>query len=74
MRRTSISSCSASSSARRTTCWACSSAYFQQIAGVNQTFVSSGNSQNFDIKLQRVIERSQNDVLGVQFRLSKRFG
>ncbi|MFV8664304.1 ShlB/FhaC/HecB family hemolysin secretion/activation protein, partial [Ralstonia pseudosolanacearum] len=51
-----------------------SSTYFQQIAGVNQTFVSSGNSQNFDIKLQRVIERSQNDVLGVQFRLSKRFG
>ncbi|WP_328516907.1 ShlB/FhaC/HecB family hemolysin secretion/activation protein, partial [Ralstonia pseudosolanacearum] len=36
--------------------------------------MSSGNSQNFDIKLQRVIERSQNDVLGVQFRLSKRFG
>ncbi|AXW47388.1 ShlB/FhaC/HecB family hemolysin secretion/activation protein [Ralstonia pseudosolanacearum] len=51
-----------------------SSTYFQQIAGVNQTFVSSGNSQNFDVKLQRVIERSQNDVLGVQFRLSKRFG
>ncbi|CAJ0815497.1 ShlB/FhaC/HecB family hemolysin secretion/activation protein [Ralstonia flaminis] len=51
-----------------------SSTYFQQIAGVNQTFVSSGNSQNLDFKLQRVIERSQNDVLGVQFRLSKRFG
>ncbi len=51
-----------------------SSTYFQQIAGVNQTFVSSGNSQNFDVKLQRVIERSQNDVLGAQFRLSKRFG
>ncbi|MGO4808584.1 ShlB/FhaC/HecB family hemolysin secretion/activation protein [Cupriavidus sp. 2MCAB6] len=51
-----------------------SSTYYQQIAGVNQTFVSSGNSQTVDFKLQRVISRSQNDVLGVQFRLSKRFG
>ncbi|WKZ85397.1 ShlB/FhaC/HecB family hemolysin secretion/activation protein [Ralstonia pickettii] len=48
--------------------------YFQQIAGVNQTFVSAGKSQTIDLKLQRVIERSQNDVLGVQFRLSRRFG
>jgi hemolysin activation/secretion protein len=48
--------------------------YYQQIAGVNQTFVSSGNSQTVDFKLQRVILRSQDDVLGVQFRLSKRFG
>ncbi|WP_025600563.1 ShlB/FhaC/HecB family hemolysin secretion/activation protein [Burkholderia sp. WSM2230] len=48
--------------------------YYQQIAGVNQTFVSSGNSQTAALKLQRVISRSQNDVLGVQFTLSKRFG
>ena len=48
--------------------------YFQQIAGVNQTFVSSGNSQTVDFKLQRVLIRSQNNVLGVQFRLTKRFG
>ncbi|WP_133664696.1 ShlB/FhaC/HecB family hemolysin secretion/activation protein [Paraburkholderia sp. BL10I2N1] len=48
--------------------------YYQQIAGVNQTFVSSGNAQTVDFKLQRVIRRSQNDVLGVQFRLTKRFG
>jgi hemolysin activation/secretion protein len=48
--------------------------YYQQIAGVNQTFVSSGNSQTVDFKLQRVISRSQNDVLGVQLRLTKRFG
>lgn len=48
--------------------------YFQQIAGVNQTFVSSGESQTVDFKLQRVVRRSQNDVLGMQFRISKRFG
>ncbi|MGF6573832.1 hemolysin activation/secretion protein [Paraburkholderia sp. GAS333] len=48
--------------------------YYQQIAGVNQTFVSSGNSQTVDFKLQRVLMRSQNNVLGAQFRLTKRFG
>jgi hemolysin activation/secretion protein len=51
-----------------------STKYFQQIAGINQTFVSSGNSQNIDFKLHRVIARSQNDVTGVQFRLTRRFG
>ncbi len=51
-----------------------SSNYFQQIAGVNQTFVSSGESQTADLKLHRVVHRSQNDVLGLQFRLSRRFG
>ncbi|NKJ48095.1 hypothetical protein CIC12_15375 [Burkholderia sp. SG-MS1] len=48
--------------------------YYQQIAGVNTTFVSSGNSQTVDFKLARVLMRSQNGVLGVQFRLTKRFG
>jgi hemolysin activation/secretion protein len=48
--------------------------YYQQIAGVNQTFVSSGNSQTAGIKLQRVISRSQSDVLGLEFQLIKRFG
>jgi hemolysin activation/secretion protein len=48
--------------------------YYQQIAGVNQTFVSSGNSQTVDFRLQRVLSRSQTDVLGAQFRLTKRFG
>ncbi|SPA03180.1 Hemolysin activator translocator [Cupriavidus taiwanensis] len=48
--------------------------YYQQIAGVNQTFISSGKSQTADLKLHRVIRRSQDDVLGVQFRLSRRFG
>ncbi|KVL37036.1 hypothetical protein WS97_10520 [Burkholderia territorii] len=48
--------------------------YYQQIAGVNQTFVASGNSKTVDFRLARVIARSQNDVLGGYFRLSRRFG
>ncbi|MGN4069559.1 ShlB/FhaC/HecB family hemolysin secretion/activation protein, partial [Burkholderia gladioli] len=48
--------------------------YYQQIAGVNQTFVASGNSKTLDFKLARVLLRSQNDVLGGYVRLSRRFG
>ncbi|PRF32076.1 ShlB/FhaC/HecB family hemolysin secretion/activation protein [Burkholderia multivorans] len=48
--------------------------YYQQIAGVNQTFVASGNSKTLDFKLARVLARSQNDVLGTYVRLSRRFG
>ncbi|MDN7448594.1 ShlB/FhaC/HecB family hemolysin secretion/activation protein [Burkholderia multivorans] len=49
------------------------STYYQQIAGVNQTFIASGNSKTVDLKLNRVLSRSQNDVFGAQFRLSRRF-
>jgi hemolysin activation/secretion protein len=48
--------------------------YYQQIDGVNQRFVASGNSQTVDMKLHRVLARSQNDVFGMQARLSRRFG
>ncbi|EDT42090.1 Polypeptide-transport-associated domain protein ShlB-type [Burkholderia ambifaria MEX-5] len=48
--------------------------YYQQIAGVNQTFVASGNSKTVDFKLNRVLSRSQNDVFGGYVRLSRRFG
>lgn len=48
--------------------------YYQQIAGVNQTFVSSGNSQTAALRLARVLSRSQSDVFGMEFQLSKRFG
>lgn len=48
--------------------------YYQQIAGVNQTFVSSGNSQTAALRLARALRRSQSDVFGVEFQLSKRFG
>ncbi|WP_244137327.1 ShlB/FhaC/HecB family hemolysin secretion/activation protein [Burkholderia pyrrocinia] len=48
--------------------------YYQQIAGVNQSFVASGNSKTVDFKLARVLARSQNDVFGGYVRLSRRFG
>ncbi|KUY85254.1 hypothetical protein WS50_27140 [Burkholderia territorii] len=48
--------------------------YDQQIAGVDRTFVASGNSKTIDLKLNRVLSRNQNDVFGAQFRLSRRFG
>lgn len=48
--------------------------YYQQIAGVNQTFIASGNSKTIDFKLARVLARSQNDVFGGYVRLSRRFG
>ncbi|MFC0401743.1 ShlB/FhaC/HecB family hemolysin secretion/activation protein [Paraburkholderia rhizosphaerae] len=51
-----------------------SNTYYQQIAGVNQTFVSSGNSQTAALRLARVLSRGQSDVFGVEFQLSKRFG
>ncbi|NYI01544.1 ShlB/FhaC/HecB family hemolysin secretion/activation protein [Cupriavidus plantarum] len=51
-----------------------SSNYFQQIAGVNTTFVSSGKSENVDLKLHRVLSRSQNDIFGMQVKLTRRFG
>ncbi len=41
---------------------------------MNQTFVASGNSKTVDFKLARVLARSQNDVMGVYARLSRRFG
>ncbi|SIT41610.1 Polypeptide-transport-associated domain protein ShlB-type [Paraburkholderia piptadeniae] len=48
--------------------------YYQQIAAVNQTFVSSGDSQTAAFRLARVLSRSQNDVFGAELQLSKRFG
>ncbi|GJH00999.1 hypothetical protein CBA19C8_10600 [Paraburkholderia terrae] len=42
--------------------------YYEQIAGVNQTFVSSGNSQTAAFRLARVLSRSQNDVFGMQLQ------
>ncbi|MEM5366667.1 ShlB/FhaC/HecB family hemolysin secretion/activation protein [Paraburkholderia azotifigens] len=48
--------------------------YYQNIAGVSQTFVSSGNSQTAALRLARVLSRNQTDVAGVYVQLSKRFG
>lgn len=41
---------------------------------MNQTFVSSGNSQIAGLKLQRVLRRSQDDIFGVEAQLTKRWG
>ena len=57
-----------------TTLSAYTNTYYQQIAGVNQTFIASGNSKTVDFKLARVLSRSQNDVFGAYARLSRRFG
>ncbi len=48
--------------------------YYQIIAAVNQTIVSSGNSQTAALRIARVLSRGQNDVLGGYVQLSKRFG
>jgi len=48
--------------------------YYQQIAGVNQLFMASGNSQTAGLKIERVLHRSQGDVTGVEFQFIKRFG
>lgn len=48
--------------------------YNQQIAGINETFTTRGESQNLDVKLSRVLHRSQQSVLSAHVRLSRRFG
>ena len=49
--------------------------YYQPIAGTGgDLFVASGNSQTAALRFARVIFRGQNDVSGVRFQLSKRFG
>jgi len=48
--------------------------YYQQIAGVNQFFMASGNAQTAGLKIERVLHRSQNGVTGVEFQFIKRFG
>ncbi|MEI5999324.1 ShlB/FhaC/HecB family hemolysin secretion/activation protein [Paraburkholderia bengalensis] len=48
--------------------------YYQPLAGVNQTFVSSGNAQTTAFRLSRVLSRNQADVLGAYVQISKRFG
>lgn len=50
------------------------SRYRQTVYGSNQTFVSSGESQTLDFKIQRLIHRAQNNKTSVQARIAKRFG
>ncbi|MDR3397095.1 MAG: ShlB/FhaC/HecB family hemolysin secretion/activation protein [Pandoraea sp.] len=48
--------------------------YHQRIAGVSGDFVTRGRSQNVDLKISRIIRRTQNDVVSFQARIGKRFG
>lgn len=47
--------------------------YLQTIQGVNQTFRSSGDSQNQEIKLQRLVYRDQSAKTTLQFRALHRY-
>jgi len=46
--------------------------YRQVIQGVNQTFISSGESAQSEIKLHRVIDRDQSSKTAMQMRLIRR--
>lgn len=46
--------------------------YHQRIQGINQAFVSSGESASEEIRLQRLIHRNQAGKTSVQFRASRR--
>ncbi|WP_231738789.1 ShlB/FhaC/HecB family hemolysin secretion/activation protein [Herbaspirillum rubrisubalbicans] len=48
-------------------------AYHQQIAGLFQTFVSSGKSQNLEFTVQRLFYRDQVEKHSVQFKVAKRW-
>nr|WP_199027239.1 ShlB/FhaC/HecB family hemolysin secretion/activation protein [Ralstonia sp. ASV6] len=47
--------------------------YFQQIAGVNQSFVSSGNSKNLEVRAQYLFQRDRVQKNSLQFRLVRRW-
>lgn len=49
-------------------------AYFQRIAGANQTFVSSGRNQIAELKVERVVQRDRNGKTALEARLGRRFG
>lgn len=47
--------------------------YHQRIAGVSQTFVSSGRSHNLDLKAAWLFHRDQSSKTSLQFRTAKRW-
>jgi hemolysin activation/secretion protein len=47
--------------------------YHQEIAGRNQTFISSGDSKNLDVKIQRLFQRDQTQKNTWQLRVGKRY-
>lgn len=52
---------------------ASTSQYHQTIPGTNQTFVSSGESQNVEFKLQRLLHRDQTSKTSLQGRLIRQW-
>ncbi|VVE37820.1 ShlB/FhaC/HecB family hemolysin secretion/activation protein [Pandoraea terrigena] len=49
-------------------------AYFQRIAGANESFVSSGRNQTVELRLERVIHRDSRGKTALDARLGRRFG
>ncbi|MDR3395927.1 MAG: ShlB/FhaC/HecB family hemolysin secretion/activation protein [Pandoraea sp.] len=49
-------------------------AYFQRIAGANESFVSSGRNQTVELRLERVIHRDNLGKTAIEARLGRRFG
>jgi hemolysin activation/secretion protein len=47
--------------------------YHQKIAGIYQTFVSSGESNNLELKLSYLLHRDQNSKSTIQIRTAKRW-
>lgn len=49
-------------------------AYFQRIAGANESFVSSGRNQTVELRLERVVHRDSRGKTALDARLGRRFG
>lgn len=47
--------------------------YHQEVAGANQTFVSSGKSRNLELKIAQLFQRDQAQKNSWQFRVGKRW-
>jgi len=47
--------------------------YHQEVAGANQTFVSSGKSRNLELKIAQLFQRDQVQKNSWQFKLGKRW-
>lgn len=49
-------------------------AYFQRIAGANESFVSSGRNQTAELRIERVVHRNSLGKTAIDARLGRRFG
>ena len=46
--------------------------YHQTVQGINQNFILSGKTQQYDARIHRIVHRSQKSKTGVQLRVVKR--